>query len=128
MNKTKKTRAGLRSLVAGVLTLGAAFALTAVTGTPAAAHYSQCPDKEFCIWQHTNYEGLFAYSSKPRPDLGDMSGRASSYWNRTDNWVSLYVVEDFQACFESVPPGGSISNMGSIWNDELRSFRPGKFC
>ncbi|MFH8798066.1 peptidase inhibitor family I36 protein [Streptomyces sp. NPDC017936] len=128
MNKTQRTTTWLRSLAVGTFTLGAAFALTAVTGTPAAAHYSQCPDGEFCIWQHSSYEGMFAYSSKPQPDLGDMDDRTTSYWNRTDNWVSLYLVEDYQSCFESVPPGGSVGVVNPYYNDGLSSFRPGKFC
>lgn len=127
-NRPSGVRRGLRSLTAGGLTLAAAFALTAVTGTPASAHYSQCPDKKFCIWQHSSYEGMFAYSSEPQPNVGEMNDRTTSYWNRTDNWVTLYLSQNYVGCFESVPPGGSTAAINPIWNDSLTSFRPGKFC
>ncbi|MER6912743.1 peptidase inhibitor family I36 protein [Streptomyces sp. NPDC000594] len=118
-----------RPLAAAVLTLGAAFGLTTVTGAPAAAHYSQCPAGEFCIWENSSYTGRFAHSRHPVPNVGSyMNDKMTSYWNRTDNWVSLYIVEDFQSCFESVPPGGSSAAVNPHYNDHLTSFRPGRFC
>lgn len=125
----KRATARLRPLVAGVLTLGATCALITFSGGPAAAHYSQCPDKEFCIWDDSSYEGRFAYSSGPQPNVGDyMNDRMTSYWNRTDNWISLYWNDNFDTCMYSVPPGKADPVLHWIENDQLTSFRPGKFC
>jgi hypothetical protein len=125
----RKTTTLLRHLFTGVLTLGAALTLTTFSGGPAAAHYSQCPDNEFCIWDDSSYEGRFAYSSEPQPNVGDyMNDRMTSYWNRTDNWVTVYSNDKFQGCLLTVPPGYSDAAINWTINDMVTSFRPGRFC
>lgn len=96
------------------------------SGTPASAHWSQCPDNEFCFWDNSNYEGIFAYSSEAQPNVGDrMNDVMTSYWNRTDGWISVYKDSNYGQCMLSIPPGGSSPNVGNQHNDEMTSFRPG---
>ncbi|MGI5198275.1 peptidase inhibitor family I36 protein [Streptomyces sp. CA-288835] len=119
----------MRSLAAAVLTLSAAFGLTTVSGGPAAAADSQCPVGEFCLWEHSGFQGRFAYSSEPQPNVGDyMNDRLTSFWNRTDNWISLYDDDKFEGCLISIRPGAKIPAISSWANDLTTSFRPGNFC
>ncbi|MFC9946822.1 peptidase inhibitor family I36 protein [Streptomyces pratensis] len=125
----KKMTVRLRPLTAAALTLGAAFAMTGLGGGAAVAADTDCPAQEFCLWADPGFTGRFAYSSEPQSNVGDyMNDRMTSYWNRTDNWISIYVDDKFQGCLYSIGPGDKISDMPSWANDETTSFRPGRFC
>ena len=107
-------------------------ALLSVTGIgivnapSAAAHYSDCPDTKFCLWQDSGYEGLYEYSYKPKPDLGDFNDRATSFWNRTSDWISVYRDNSYGYCLANISPGASSYNVGDALNDRISSFRPGR--
>lgn len=117
-------------LLAGVLTLAAAAGMSlAATGT-ASALPEQCADKHFCVWEHTGYQGRFFSATGSVANIGpDMNDRTTSYWNRTNSWITLYNDSGYGgACLESVPPGGSSYNVSPSVNDRMTSFRTGKFC
>ncbi|AZK97824.1 MULTISPECIES: peptidase inhibitor family I36 protein [Streptomyces] len=137
MKFTKSTKPGkpgtgkarLRPLAAALLTLSATAALTATGAGTAAADVNQCPPGEFCLWEHSSFTGRFAYSSEPQANVGDhMNDRLTSYWNRTNNWISLYDDSNFSGCLISISPGSRISAIPSWANDLTTSFRPGNFC
>ncbi|MGW1412090.1 peptidase inhibitor family I36 protein [Streptomyces sp. NPDC002403] len=112
--------------------LGTGFALAAalgfgvVTAPIASADYSVCPANKFCMWQNTNYDGLYAYSSEPQANLHDFNDRASSMWNRTGGYISFYRDSNFEYCLGKIKPGGSSANVGAYVNDRISSFRPGE--
>ncbi|GAA2139807.1 hypothetical protein GCM10009802_49860 [Streptomyces synnematoformans] len=113
-----------------MLAVGAALLTTAGIGAinaPAAsAHYSQCPANEFCIWDHSNYEGAFMHARGPVSNVGDrMNDRMTSFWNRTNDWYSIFEHDRFGGYCIEIGPGASRANIGSQRNDELTSFRPG---
>ncbi|MFI8194156.1 peptidase inhibitor family I36 protein [Streptomyces sp. NPDC085946] len=103
--------------------MGAVVAL----GGNANAGSNQCPVGEFCIWEHSSYQGRFAYSSEPQPNVGAyMNDRMTSYWNRTNTWISTYNHENFGDCMLVIPPGGASPAVPSQFNDDLTSFKPGQ--
>ncbi|MFI8194155.1 peptidase inhibitor family I36 protein [Streptomyces sp. NPDC085946] len=112
--------------------IGMVFAATVAFGavsTPSAsAHYSQCPANELCMWEHTGYEGRFAYTSEPNRNIGaDMNDRISSYWNRTDQWFSFYTGENWGGKYcVNVGPGSSRAALYDPMTDSITSLRPGK--
>jgi hypothetical protein len=117
-------------LLSGVLTLTAAAGVSlAATGT-AEAVPEQCQDKHFCVWEHTGYQGRFYSATGSVSNIGAyMNDRTTSYWNRTDHWITLYNDSNYGgACLVSVPPGGSSYNVTPSVNDAMTSFRTGKFC
>lgn len=82
----------LRSKVgAAFVALFAAFAVTMVVAPPASAHYSQCPDGYFCMWEHSSYEGAFFKTNRSVSNVGSsFNDKATSFWNRTDVWVTVF--------------------------------------
>ncbi|MFI8194154.1 peptidase inhibitor family I36 protein [Streptomyces sp. NPDC085946] len=113
----------------GAVLVSAAI-LAAANTAPASAHYSQCPANELCVWEHTGYEGRFAYTSEPSPNVGaDMNDRISSYWNRTNQWFSLYEHENYDGwCIAVGPDSSRIALPNGHWdadNDEVTSLKPG---
>ncbi|MFJ4152991.1 peptidase inhibitor family I36 protein [Streptomyces galbus] len=113
-------------------TLAAAAALAATVGVgiinapTASANSADCPANEFCMWQHSNYDGILAYSSEPQPDLHDFNDRATSFWNRTSSWISVYRDNNYGYCLANISPGSSSPNVGNALNDRISSFRPGQ--
>lgn len=120
-----------KKFAARVSVLGAALVATAGLGTvaaaPASAHYSQCPENRFCIWEHSSYEGMFASYGGSNSNIGStMNDRMTSYWNRTDQWVSVYDHSNYGACMLVIPPGGSDPAVSSQFNDKMTSLRFGQ--
>ncbi|MGW0561719.1 peptidase inhibitor family I36 protein [Streptomyces sp. NPDC003016] len=119
----------MRPLAAAVLTLSAAFGLTTVSTATAAADSAQCPVGEFCLWEHSSYQGRFAYSSEPQPNVGNyMNDRMTSYWNRTDHSITIYDDDKFEGCMMAIAPGMKVPAIMSWYNDLTTSFRAGNFC
>ncbi|MFD6530584.1 peptidase inhibitor family I36 protein [Streptomyces sp. NPDC060184] len=134
-------RRGVRALAACAAVVGI-LGVETVGASSATASYSECPDDEFCMWQHVEYEGLFVYSSEPQPNVHDFNDRASSFWNRTDGWIAVYGDSNYgnssspekNYCW-SIAPGASSANIGYVTeggvrveteaNDSVSSFRPG---
>ncbi|GAA2139797.1 peptidase inhibitor family I36 protein [Streptomyces synnematoformans] len=114
-----------------MLAVGAALLTTAGIGAinaPAAsAHYSQCPNYDFCIWDHSNYEGAFMHSRGPVDKVGDrMNDRMTSFWNRSQGWFSIFEHDRFGGYCIEIGPGASRANIGNRFNDQLTSFWPGR--
>lgn len=129
---TKMTATGKRRgrVLTGVLALAAAAGMSVVATGTAQALPEQCPDKHFCVWEHTGYQGRFFSAPGSVANIGAyMNDRTTSYWNRTDTWITLYNDSNYGgSCLVSVPPGGSSYNVSSSVNDRMTSFRTGKFC
>ncbi|MFJ4153002.1 peptidase inhibitor family I36 protein [Streptomyces galbus] len=141
-------RSAIRFL-SSTVALGGFLGIGLTVAPGAAASYSQCPDKEFCMWQHTGYDGMFVYSSEPQPNLHDFNDRASSFWNRTNSWITVYSNSNYNQadggwagrgiCWE-IAPGASSYNAGFYllktssgtfqestgFNDSASSFKPGR--
>ncbi|MEV5148236.1 peptidase inhibitor family I36 protein [Streptomyces sp. NPDC052727] len=118
-----------------------ALGLMVASGPPASAHYSECPDKKFCVWQNQNYDGMIGYSGYDQSYLGNMNDRTTSFWNRTDYTVAIYRDSSYQEgmtglanyhwCAE-VRPGTGVYNIGTqgynYMNDAISSFRVNAHC
>ncbi|MDG9703260.1 peptidase inhibitor family I36 protein [Streptomyces sp. DH37] len=116
----------MKNRIAAVVGAGVLAAVT-VVGVPgqASAHYSQCPEGAFCVWEHSGYEGRFAYSTGAQPNIGSyMNDRMTSYWNRTNEYISVYNHQSYGSCMLVVPPGGSDAVVDPALNDRMTSFRP----
>ncbi|GAA2139791.1 peptidase inhibitor family I36 protein [Streptomyces synnematoformans] len=121
---------GIRSVAARAaavgMTLVAAAGITTATAEPASAHYSQCPADQFCYWDHSSYEGAFGYFRGSVSNVGDrMNDRMTSYWNRTNYWISVYEHSNYRECMLTIPPGGSSAAVAPQFNDKMTSFRLG---
>ncbi|MER5199766.1 peptidase inhibitor family I36 protein [Streptomyces sp. NPDC002755] len=110
-----------RTLVTASVLVGALATLNAGT---AQADFSQCKAGQFCIWEHSSYQGMFASSQYDKPNVGSaMNDRTTSFWNRTDHLVCLCEHGNFQGVpFACVFPNSSSAAMESF-NDRLTGFK-----
>lgn len=127
MGSKKKSTGARLWAVGAVLTFAAASAT--LTAQPAAADFSQCPSGSFCVWQHSSGSGLFFHSSTSVANIGEeMNDRMTSYWNRTNQTVSVYEHSNYVGCMFSASPGSSDAAVPSSHNDKMTSFRVGSGC
>ncbi|MGW4233356.1 peptidase inhibitor family I36 protein [Streptomyces sp. NPDC004980] len=110
-----------RTLLAASVMVGA---LTALNAGTAQAHYSQCQAGQFCIWENSSYQGLFASSQYDKPNVGSaMNDRTTSFWNRTDHTVCMYQDSNFAGIPFACAAAGSSSAALTSHNDALTGFK-----
>ncbi len=80
-----------RLTATGAATL-AAVAIGALGAPPATAATSDCLPNSFCMWDDSSYRGRYIVSPAQNiSNVGtDMNDRMTSYWNRTDQWITVY--------------------------------------
>lgn len=113
-----------------------ALASIAVVTPTASAHYSQCGESSFCMWEHSSYEGMYYYRYGSTPYVGnDFNDKATSAWNRLPVWVTVYEHRDYQSSWYpnpfpgtfyhclSIAPGASSVNFLNVFNDKASSVR-----
>ncbi|MDT0268708.1 peptidase inhibitor family I36 protein [Streptomyces sp. DSM 44915] len=115
------------------LAVGAAIAFATGTATlsaqPALADSSQCASGSFCVWEKSSYAGEFLQSSGSVTNVGNgMNDRMTSYWNRTNQTVSVYEHDNHTGCMFSIAPGESEAAVASHFNDKMTSFKVGGGC
>ncbi|WP_434449262.1 peptidase inhibitor family I36 protein [Lentzea sp. E54] len=108
--------------------------------TPSAsAHYSQCPSGHFCMWEHSSYGGMFHSTPGSVSNVGSwFNDRATSVWNRTSSWVTVYEHSNYQFQYTCTPgascvpyciafaPGSSDAAIEPLLNDAITSYRVGE--
>ncbi|CAM5567334.1 peptidase inhibitor family I36 protein [Streptomyces fumanus] len=129
------TRRKIRAFSA-VAALAGAIGLGTAHAPGAMASAADCPDKKFCLWEHAAYQGAIAYSSNPQPDLHGFNDKATSFWNRTDGWITVYDETNYRKVCWEIPPGGYSAQGGrdyipdawvnTAFNDMASSFKPGR--
>lgn len=127
------------AILAGIFT---ASALTLVVTPTASASYSQCPAGYFCMWENSSYTGMFYASPGSVSNVGGFNDKATSFWNRTNTWVTAYANSNYGTYSEcsmggclgtgcaAFGPGSSSaaipSSSGISFNDKVSSFRVGE--
>ncbi|MFD9053380.1 peptidase inhibitor family I36 protein [Streptomyces zaomyceticus] len=108
-----------------MLMVGTALAGGLMTfGAPTAqAHYSQCLPGQFCIWEHSRYEGRFMSSAGDVSYVGSaMNDKMTSLWNRSNRVVCMFRDGDYRNIGLCVAPNGSSAAV-PMDNDSLSSFK-----
>ncbi|MFC9946821.1 peptidase inhibitor family I36 protein [Streptomyces pratensis] len=108
----------------------AAVAIGALGAQPAAADSSECRPDWFCLWQDSSYQGrMLSSPAQNVSNIGDyMNDRTTSYWNRTDQWITVYYDSGYRGCLFAIPPGGSDNAVDPHLNDRVTSFAVGQWC
>ncbi|MEU5098585.1 peptidase inhibitor family I36 protein [Streptomyces sp. NPDC020996] len=108
----------------------AAVAIGALSAPPAAAASSDCQPGWFCMWDDSSYRGRWL--SSPAQNVSNvgtyMNDRMTSYWNRTDQWITVYYDSGYRGCLFAIPPGGSDAAVDPDLNDRVTSFAVGQWC
>ncbi|WP_434444037.1 peptidase inhibitor family I36 protein [Lentzea sp. E54] len=120
-----------RTLAVLLAAVSAAF----VAPQSASAHYSQCPAGGFCMWEHSNYEGMFYNTYSSDANVDGFNDKATSFWNRSNVWVTVHQHANFESdayapCVGCPPavycaviaPGASSWSVGEF-NDKATSVR-----
>ncbi|WP_128382442.1 peptidase inhibitor family I36 protein [Streptomyces cavernae] len=117
-----------RATAAGAALLATLTASAITAPTASAAPWDRCPENKFCIFQDMGYEGEIAYSSHNQPNLGWFNDRTSSYWNKTDHPIAIYMHANYGGilCYD-IPAGGSDGHLDNPYNDNWSSFKAG-YC
>ncbi|MBY6307883.1 peptidase inhibitor family I36 protein [Streptomyces clavuligerus] len=122
----KKRKAPVRLRLAALTgAFVAAFALGTVQAPAASASPSDCRASWFCAWEHMNYEGSFVSTNQSLPYVSNaFNDKATSYWNRTSWYVTLYPDADYRSgcMMNSIPPGGSSPLLPGHLNDKVSSY------
>ncbi len=91
-----------RKLRLGAAVLVSACALAAGTASPAAAQWERCPSLKFCVFEHANGQGKYAYFDHLWYDFARPIGgfvfndKISSVYNRATAWsFCVYEHRDF---------------------------------
>ncbi|MEU8816222.1 peptidase inhibitor family I36 protein [Actinoplanes sp. NPDC048796] len=117
-----------KAIATALLTIGLLAGHTIVGGSPARAAMSDCPPKNFCLWEHINYGGrIVMMSATPRSSLGSFNDKASSWQNRSDRKVCVYQDINFDGPMIGFYWGFAQPDLRSPerFNDMISSFR---FC
>ncbi|MFJ2261538.1 peptidase inhibitor family I36 protein [Streptomyces sp. NPDC087844] len=110
-----------RTLMTASVLVGALATLNAGT---AQAGSSQCKAGQFCIWENSSYQGMFASSQYDKSNVGSaMNDRTTSFWNRTDHTVCMYENSNFQGEPFACTAAGSSSPALKSRNDTLTGFK-----
>ncbi|MER6912744.1 peptidase inhibitor family I36 protein [Streptomyces sp. NPDC000594] len=113
----------------GAATL-AAVAIGALGAPSAAAAPEDCLTHSFCMWDDSSYRGRFVVS--PAQNISNigpqMNDRMTSYWNRTNQWITVYADSGYRGCLFAIPPGGSDAAVDPHLNDRVTSFAVGQWC
>ncbi|MGI5198274.1 peptidase inhibitor family I36 protein [Streptomyces sp. CA-288835] len=108
----------------------ASVALGVLGAPPAAADSSDCQPNWFCMWENSSYGGRLLTS--PAQNVSNIGLRhndlMTSYWNRTDQWITVYDDSGYRGCLFAIPPGGSDNAVDPHLNDRVTSFAVGKWC
>ncbi|WDN57496.1 peptidase inhibitor family I36 protein [Streptomyces clavuligerus] len=109
----------LGAALAATLSMGVVTAPQAAAGNPYL-----CPQSNFCLWEHADYDGVMLAAVVSIPQVSSyMNDRGSSYWNRTGSWVTLYRDIHFQGgcLMGSIGPQDSATVVPAHVNDQTSS-------
>lgn len=119
-------KSGFTRRISGVAFAGAlAFGAGTTNAAPASAHYSQCPEGYYCQWSDSSFNGAFGKTKVNVPNFGAMNDSVTSFWNRTDDWVTLYLHTSFTGGCLRVAPGASTVALNQHLNDSYSSLQIG---
>ena len=134
-------RLGRPKIVNGAAALAGALACAVAVGV-APAHadiypndrdrvYAQCPKRNVCVWQDSNYWGKFVrqVGGVPRPQVGSfLNDQISALWNRTNYRVCMYQNEFYSGYGRGFLPNEShhdLQNDKFTFDDDLRAVPDG---
>ncbi|MDL5206050.1 peptidase inhibitor family I36 protein [Streptomyces sp. ALI-76-A] len=96
-----------RALSTTVAAVAAVTALGTAVASPAMADSRDCPANAFCAWDNSSYNGRLIHSNAGQSvsNVGFyFNDKLTSYWNRTNHWVSLYAHAGYGDCLVSIRP------------------------
>jgi hypothetical protein len=125
------------SIVRKVCGSGLAVAMMAIAAAvgvaPASAQttgWERCPSNRFCIFEHADGRGKYAYFSQGWQDLAKPIGgfvfdnKTSSVWNRMGGMdACFYENRDYGGGAYFLPEDSARINLSAYWNDRISSLR-----
>lgn len=117
-----------RRVSTAVAALAAVAGVWTAAAPGAAAASGDCPADKFCAWENSSYTGrlMIANAGDSNPNVGSgFNDKLTSYWNRTNHYITLYFDSNYRGCMITIPPGGSSAAIPTQFNDKMTSFRVG---